>query len=275
MSDVRSMSDLPTTSDPLGVTGFSADVFTISELLHEEDGVVEDEQTYKIQYIIHARASRDDKGKPDWRYRIRWEGYSPNDDTYEPRECIEGEHGGKSYLNRFWKSTGLSRDVRHHAFETIVEPSQEWIDEQLRADIPASEGENDSDDDETLDEIMRAQREAKIRERKQQEESAAAQEIIARLHSSSSPVKSTVTPEKSTVTPQKRRSLVDEVEILSSDGVWTGLAKRRKVSPLVTPLFPCLTLFCTDFYSAACAIHLPACDCQAQGSATEEYYWRF
>ncbi|KZO90536.1 hypothetical protein CALVIDRAFT_568957 [Calocera viscosa TUFC12733] len=113
-------------------------------------------------------------------------------------------------------------------------------DEQLRADIPASEGENDSDDDETLDEILRAQREAKIRERKQQEESAAVQEIIARLHSSSSPVmstitpgKSTVTPGKSTVTPQKRRSLVDEVEILSSGGVWTGLAKRRKTSTVL------------------------------------------
>ncbi|KZO90073.1 hypothetical protein CALVIDRAFT_569392 [Calocera viscosa TUFC12733] len=46
-------------------------------------------------------------------------------------------------------------------------------------------------------------------------------------------MKSTVTPGRSTVTPQKRRSLVDEVEILSSSGEWTGLAKRRKTSTVL------------------------------------------
>ncbi|GLB34874.1 hypothetical protein LshimejAT787_0204390 [Lyophyllum shimeji] len=72
----------------------------------------DEEQEYEVEFITQARVekARGKKKKLIWKYNVRWKGYGPEDDTWEPAESFEGsEH----ILERFWQRANAGgRDYR-------------------------------------------------------------------------------------------------------------------------------------------------------------------
>ncbi|KAL1761747.1 hypothetical protein FB107DRAFT_268955 [Schizophyllum commune] len=65
-----------------------------------------DEVFYAVDHITKARAWR--RGKRQraiFQYCVRWKGYSPEDDTWEPKESFEG--GSEHFIEEFW-----SREIK-------------------------------------------------------------------------------------------------------------------------------------------------------------------
>ncbi|CAA7271630.1 unnamed protein product [Cyclocybe aegerita] len=75
----------------------------------------ESEQEYEVESIVEAKvekekASRKAKNpKLIWKYRVRWKGYGPQDDTWEPAESFGGS---ENIVSTFWERANTNgRDV--------------------------------------------------------------------------------------------------------------------------------------------------------------------
>lgn len=59
-----------------------------------QEVVIPAENTYEVQAII------DHKGSPGkYLYRVRWKGYTEDDDTWEPAENFDNQ----AFINKYWK----------------------------------------------------------------------------------------------------------------------------------------------------------------------------
>ncbi|KAH0583783.1 hypothetical protein H2248_009386 [Termitomyces sp. 'cryptogamus'] len=72
----------------------------------------DDEVEYEVENITQARVEKEKGRKKNliWKYRVRWKGYGPNDDTWEPQESFVGsEH----IIEQFWeRANSGGRDYR-------------------------------------------------------------------------------------------------------------------------------------------------------------------
>ncbi|KAJ2913450.1 hypothetical protein MD484_g6969, partial [Candolleomyces efflorescens] len=71
----------------------------------------DEEQEYEVESIQEAvvEKKRGKNGQLFWQFRVRWKGYSAEDDTWEPIESFE-ESG--QIVDEFWSRTKDERDVR-------------------------------------------------------------------------------------------------------------------------------------------------------------------
>ncbi|KAJ3793325.1 hypothetical protein GGU11DRAFT_851994 [Lentinula aff. detonsa] len=78
----------------------------------------EDEEEYIVESIVTARVKGRGRGKA-WEYRVRWKGYSENDDTWEP---IKSFAGAEHFVDSFWMRASKllnGRDIQDiSAFKT-------------------------------------------------------------------------------------------------------------------------------------------------------------
>ncbi|KAF8798093.1 hypothetical protein BYT27DRAFT_6918673 [Phlegmacium glaucopus] len=74
----------------------------------------EEEGEYEVESVTEARAEvqrfgRAKKPKLIWKYRVRWKGYKPEDDTWEP---IESFNDSEHIVTTFWERTNTNgRDI--------------------------------------------------------------------------------------------------------------------------------------------------------------------
>ncbi|KAK2466850.1 hypothetical protein APHAL10511_001108 [Amanita phalloides] len=71
----------------------------------------EENNEYEVESVIKARVERKRGKQLIMKFRVRWKGYSPEDDTWEPIESFEGSEG---IIERFWERTNSGgRDFRN------------------------------------------------------------------------------------------------------------------------------------------------------------------
>ncbi|KAF8643771.1 hypothetical protein AX16_008790 [Volvariella volvacea WC 439] len=67
------------------------------------------DEEYEVESIVQAKVVKKRKNLL-WQFKVRWKGYSPEDDTWEPVESFEGS---QDVLNKFWERTNSGgRDYR-------------------------------------------------------------------------------------------------------------------------------------------------------------------
>ncbi|KAF9013901.1 hypothetical protein BDQ17DRAFT_1341700 [Cyathus striatus] len=74
--------------------------------------MTKEDEEYEVESIVAARLERKRGKKPtaQWRYRVRWKGYNPNQDTWEPQESFSGS---EDIIERFWERANTEgRDYR-------------------------------------------------------------------------------------------------------------------------------------------------------------------
>ncbi|KAF8636614.1 hypothetical protein AX17_003424 [Amanita inopinata Kibby_2008] len=65
---------------------------------------------YEVESILEARVEKKRGKKLAMKFRVRWKGYTPKDDTWEPIESFEGSEG---IIDRFWeRANSGGRDYR-------------------------------------------------------------------------------------------------------------------------------------------------------------------
>ncbi|KAG5647235.1 hypothetical protein DXG03_000770 [Asterophora parasitica] len=70
-----------------------------------------DEKEYEVETITQARVERGKRTKNlVWKYHVRWKGYGPSDDTWEPAESFADS---EQIIERFWERSNVGdRDYR-------------------------------------------------------------------------------------------------------------------------------------------------------------------
>ncbi|KAJ3515089.1 hypothetical protein NLJ89_g1969 [Agrocybe chaxingu] len=73
------------------------------------------EQEYEVESIVEAKVEREKASRKAknpkliWKYRVRWKGYGPQDDTWEPAESFVGS---ENIVSTFWERANTNgRDV--------------------------------------------------------------------------------------------------------------------------------------------------------------------
>ncbi|KAG6816443.1 hypothetical protein H0H87_005998 [Tephrocybe sp. NHM501043] len=70
-------------------------------------------EEYEVENIREARVEREKVGRKwnlIWKYNVRWKGYGPEDDTWEP---VSSFVGSENIIDQFWKRANLNgRDYR-------------------------------------------------------------------------------------------------------------------------------------------------------------------
>ncbi|RXW12817.1 hypothetical protein EST38_g13036 [Candolleomyces aberdarensis] len=71
----------------------------------------DEEQEYEVESIQEAvvEKKRGKNGQLFWQFRVRWKGYTPEDDTWEPIESFEDS---EQIIQDFWSRTKDQRDIR-------------------------------------------------------------------------------------------------------------------------------------------------------------------
>ncbi|GJE87775.1 Chromatin organization modifier domain-containing protein [Phanerochaete sordida] len=81
----------------------------------------EEEEQYHVEVITKARVN----SEGNWDYYVKWAGYGPEADSWEPTENVEG---CERLLKSFWNHIGLDNEDYEEGY--VVEASPKWIEDE-------------------------------------------------------------------------------------------------------------------------------------------------